>query len=177
VLCNLLENAGKYTPPGSHIHIDAVAQDKEILIRVADDGPGIPEGQDKIIFEKFVRGERESATPGAGLGLAVCQAIMQAHHGRIWVERGDPPHAGARFSIALPLGQAPSMAPEGTQEAAQEPAREAARESAQEPPREAALEPAQEPARKRGQEPARDDGRTAAPSRIGGARTPPLFSE
>jgi two-component system sensor histidine kinase KdpD len=138
VLCNLLENAGKYTPPGSHIHIDAVARDNEILIRVADDGPGIPDGQDKVIFDKFVRGERESATPGAGLGLAVCHAIMQAHQGRIWVERGDPPYAGARFSIALPLGQAPTIAPEGPQEAAEEPARTATQEPAGGSPREAA---------------------------------------
>ncbi|HTK03118.1 MAG TPA: sensor histidine kinase KdpD [Bordetella sp.] len=135
VLCNLLENASKYTPPGSHVHIDAIARDNELLIRVADDGPGVPPGQEKAIFEKFVRGERESATPGAGLGLAVCHAIMQAHHGRIWVETAEPGagdeallslrdsspreaarpsggRAGARFVVELPLAQAPAIAPE-----------------------------------------------------------------
>ncbi|ARP89689.1 two-component sensor histidine kinase [Bordetella genomosp. 9] len=112
VLCNLLENAAKYTPPCSHVHIDALPREHDLLMRVADDGPGIPAGQEKTVFEKFVRGERESATPGAGLGLAVCQAIMQAHQGRIWVEPGEPPYAGARFVILLPLGQAPAIAPE-----------------------------------------------------------------
>ncbi|ANN73340.1 sensor histidine kinase [Bordetella bronchialis] len=112
VLCNLLENAGKYTPPGSHVHIDAIARDKELLVRVADDGAGVPAGQEKAIFEKFERGQRESATPGAGLGLAVCDAIVQAHQGRIWVETGDPPYSGARFVLALPLAQAPAIAPE-----------------------------------------------------------------
>jgi two-component system, OmpR family, sensor histidine kinase KdpD len=112
VLCNLLENACKYTPPGSHVRIDAIARESDILIRVADDGPGVPPGQETAIFDKFVRGERESATPGAGLGLAVCQAIVQAHHGRIRVETGDPPYAGARFVVELPLTRAPAVAPE-----------------------------------------------------------------
>jgi two-component system sensor histidine kinase KdpD len=112
VLCNLLENAGKYTPPDSRVHIDASAREDEFLIRVADNGHGVPAGQETAIFEKFVRGERESATPGAGLGLAVCQAILQAHQGRIWVERGDAPYDGARFVISLPLAPAPDVAPE-----------------------------------------------------------------
>ncbi|WP_083228927.1 sensor histidine kinase [Bordetella sp. H567] len=112
VLCNLLENAAKYTPPGSHVHIDAIARDDEILVRVADDGPGIPARLEKAIFEKFVRGERESATPGAGLGLAVCHAIMQAHQGRIRVEPGEAPWDGARFVVQLPLTQAPAIAAE-----------------------------------------------------------------
>ncbi|OZI19940.1 two-component sensor histidine kinase [Bordetella genomosp. 9] len=112
VLCNLLENAAKYTPPGSHVYIDAIARESEILVRVADDGPGVPAGQETAIFDKFVRGERESATPGAGLGLAVCQAIVQAHQGRIRVEPGEPPYAGARFVVELPLTRAPAVAPE-----------------------------------------------------------------
>lgn len=112
VLCNLLENAAKYTPPGSHIHIDAEALERELLIRISDDGPGVPEGREQAIFDKFVRGERESATPGVGLGLAVCQAIMGAHHGRIWAERGEAPYGGARFVLSLPLSAAPEPYPE-----------------------------------------------------------------
>jgi two-component system sensor histidine kinase KdpD len=117
VLCNLLENASKYTRADSRIYIDALARGDEFLIRVADDGPGVPAGQETAIFQKFVRGERESATPGAGLGLAVCQAILQAHQGRIWVERGDAPYDGARFVIALPLARAPDIAPETVSQA------------------------------------------------------------
>jgi two-component system sensor histidine kinase KdpD len=112
VLCNLLENASKYTPAGSKVHIDAITREDEILIRVADDGPGIPPGQETAIFEKFVRGERESATPGTGLGLAVCHAIVQAHQGKILVERGEPPYSGARFVVVLPLAPAPAIDPE-----------------------------------------------------------------
>ncbi|ALM86527.1 DUF4118 domain-containing protein [Bordetella sp. N] len=112
VLCNLLENAAKYTPPGSQVRIEAAASADEMRITVSDDGPGVPAGAELSIFQKFVRGERESATPGVGLGLAVCQAIMSAHDGRIWVERGAPPLTGARFVIALPLRPAPGLDPE-----------------------------------------------------------------
>jgi two-component system sensor histidine kinase KdpD len=113
VLCNLLENAAKYTPPGSAVYIDAQAYDDKtfLALRVADDGPGVPAGREQAIFQKFVRGEKESATPGVGLGLAVCHAIMSAHQGRIWVERAAPPLRGARFVVALPLGEPPAPAP------------------------------------------------------------------
>ncbi|OWT72852.1 MULTISPECIES: DUF4118 domain-containing protein [unclassified Achromobacter] len=110
VLCNLLENAAKYTPPGSQVRIEADVVEAEMHIAVADDGPGVAPGAERSIFQKFVRGERESATPGVGLGLAVCQAIMSAHDGRIWVEAGTP--RGARFIIALPLRPAPDLDPE-----------------------------------------------------------------
>jgi two-component system, OmpR family, sensor histidine kinase KdpD len=110
VLCNLLENAAKYTPPGSQVRIEAEVVEAEMHIAVADDGPGVAPGAERSIFQKFVRGERESATPGVGLGLAVCQAIMSAHDGRIWVEAGTP--RGARFIIALPLRPAPDLDPE-----------------------------------------------------------------
>ncbi|GAA4325496.1 sensor histidine kinase KdpD [Pigmentiphaga soli] len=115
VLCNLLENAAKYTPPGSHIHVDAEAGDGELRVTVADDGPGVPPGAETRIFEKFTRGERESATPGVGLGLAVCRAIVDAHRGRIRVEpAGPPPARGARFVFTLPLGAPPAVQPEPT---------------------------------------------------------------
>ncbi|ARP96058.1 sensor histidine kinase [Bordetella genomosp. 13] len=107
VLCNLLENAAKYTPPGSPIHIDARAADGELHVEVRDHGPGVPEDMRQRIFEKFTRGGRESATPGVGLGLAVCKAILEAHHGRIWVEPGQG-GSGARFVFALPLGTPPA---------------------------------------------------------------------
>ncbi|MDE2203149.1 MAG: DUF4118 domain-containing protein [Burkholderiaceae bacterium] len=117
VLCNLLENAAKYTPDGTEIRIDAAVVGDELRLTVEDDGPGVPAGKERQIFEKFTRGERESATAGVGLGLAVCEAIVQAHGGRIWVEpaqRADQPagHAGARFVVALPRGNPPQIEPE-----------------------------------------------------------------
>ncbi|WP_444634834.1 DUF4118 domain-containing protein [Cupriavidus oxalaticus] len=117
VLCNLLENAAKYTPVGTEIRISAAVVQHEIRISVEDDGPGVPKGKERQIFEKFTRGERESATAGVGLGLAVCEAIMQAHGGRIWVEAAQRPdlpmrpggRTGARFTIALPRGNPPAV--------------------------------------------------------------------
>jgi two-component system sensor histidine kinase KdpD len=111
VLGNLLENAAKYTPAGSRVTIAARVAASDLLVTVTDDGPGLPAGREEALFEKFTRGERESATPGVGLGLAICRAIVEAHEGRIWVESaGNPaPHRGARFCFTLPLGVPPSM--------------------------------------------------------------------
>ena len=110
VLYNLLENAGKYTPPGTVIGIAAQASGDQLLVTVSDNGPGIPAGHREAIFEKFTRGSRESATPGVGLGLAISRAIVEAHHGKIWAE--NSPGGGARFCFTLPLGTPPTPAPE-----------------------------------------------------------------
>jgi len=107
VLCNLLENAAKYTPAGTAIDISAEARDSELLLSVADHGPGLPAGREEQLFDKFTRGEKESSTPGVGLGLAICRAIMQAHQGRIWAETAAG--GGARFVLSLPLGTPPSL--------------------------------------------------------------------
>lgn len=117
VLCNLLENAAKYTAAGTEIRIRAEAVDDEVRLVVEDDGPGVPAGSERQIFEKFTRGERESVTTGVGLGLAVCDAIVQAHGGRIWVEpvrEAAMPGVGigARFVVALPRGNPPVIEPE-----------------------------------------------------------------
>jgi len=121
VLANLLENAAKYTPADSHIQIDVRLKGSECMVAVADDGPGIPLGQEKAIFEKFARGESESATPGVGLGLAICRAIVEAHRGKIWAQnvaaetwfstesaRIAKKH-GAEFIFTLPLGTPPTV--------------------------------------------------------------------
>lgn len=112
VLCNLLENAAKYTPPGSTVHIHAAVHDGMMRVAVCDNGPGVAPGTERRIFEKFTRGDRESATPGVGLGLAVCEAIIQAHHGRIWVEHAPGQTSGAQFVFSLPLGTPPDVQPE-----------------------------------------------------------------
>jgi two-component system, OmpR family, sensor histidine kinase KdpD len=107
VLCNLLENAAKYTPADSEIRIEAATRGSDLHISVADNGPGLAPGSEETIFEKFARGERESATPGVGLGLTISRAIVEAHRGRIWAE--NIPAGGARFVFALPLGTPPDM--------------------------------------------------------------------
>ena len=107
VLVNLLENAVKYAPQSPEIGIAAQVVDGELRVSVSDTGPGVPKGQEESIFGKFTRGERETATPGMGLGLAICRAIVQAHHGRIWVDSAHAP--GARFCFTLPLGSPPQL--------------------------------------------------------------------
>jgi two-component system sensor histidine kinase KdpD len=116
VLCNLLENAAKYTPAGSIVQIRGVTTADTLAVSVSDDGPGLPPGQEEQIFEKFTRGERESATAGVGLGLAICRAIIEAHRGKIWAQ--NQPAGGARFSFTLPLGTPPEL-PQGLQELAE----------------------------------------------------------
>jgi two-component system sensor histidine kinase KdpD len=106
VLCNLLENAGKYTQPGSRIDISAVVQGSSAALTVADDGPGVASAMEETMFEKFTRGERETARNGVGLGLAICRAIVEAHGGTIEYARSDL--GGAAFIFTLPLGQPPS---------------------------------------------------------------------
>lgn len=107
VLCNLLENAGKYTPPRAHIGIKAARKDRAVEISVCDDGLGLPHGKEEALFDKFTRGRPESAVPGVGLGLAICRAIVEAHGGRIRAENAVP--HGACFIFALPLGTPPDL--------------------------------------------------------------------
>ncbi|GGY62780.1 DUF4118 domain-containing protein [Pseudoduganella albidiflava] len=107
VLGNLLENAAKYTPAGSTITLSARVFRGSLEVTVADDGPGLPAGQEEAIFEKFTRGERESAKPGVGLGLAICRAIIEAHGGAISARRGGG--GGAALVFTLPLGTPPAL--------------------------------------------------------------------
>lgn len=110
VFCNLLENAAKYTPAGSHIEIGATVHPQTVDVWVADDGPGLPTGREEAIFNKFERGQKESATPGVGLGLAICRAIVEAHGGTIRAE--NRVGGGARFLVSLPRGNPPIIASE-----------------------------------------------------------------
>ena len=110
VFCNLLENAAKYTPKGSQVEIGASADEHEVLVWVEDNGPGLPKGKEEEIFKKFERGHKESATPGVGLGLAICRAIIEAHGGTIHAENKRT--GGARFVFTLPKGTPPVIEPE-----------------------------------------------------------------
>ena len=107
VLCNLLDNACKYTPENSIITITARKNGADVWVSVADNGPGLPRDRELQIFDKFTRGEKESAKPGVGLGLSICQAIVQAHDGKIWAE-AQTPH-GTIFLFSLALGTPPAM--------------------------------------------------------------------
>jgi two-component system sensor histidine kinase KdpD len=103
VLVNLLENAARYTPAGSHIQMAAKQANKRVEIHVSDNGPGLPRGAETRVFEKFFRG---SSTPtpdgrrGAGLGLTICKAIVNAHGGQITARNGAK--GGAEFIVSLP---------------------------------------------------------------------------
>ncbi|KVH29690.1 DUF4118 domain-containing protein [Burkholderia cepacia] len=114
---NLFENAAKYTPPDTPLDIGAerVSEDGLPFVRVhVDDyGPGLPAGMETRIFDKFTRGEKESATPGIGLGLAICRAIVEAHGGKIGALNRTAPDGhvtGARFWFTLPV-ETPPAAP------------------------------------------------------------------
>lgn len=100
VLVNLLENAVKYNPVGSPITLSASAYGQEVLVEVADQGAGIPLGEEERIFDKFYR-VRPYTGSGVGLGLAICKAAIEAHGGRIWAE--NTPNGGAVFRFTLPL--------------------------------------------------------------------------
>lgn len=107
VLCNLVDNAVKYAPPDSEVAIEARRCEAGVEISVSDDGPGLAPGSESSIFEKFVRGQPESATSGVGLGLAICRAIVEAHGGSIRAE--NRPGGGARIAFTLPVGEAPAL--------------------------------------------------------------------
>ncbi len=105
VLVNLLENVSKYTPPGSTVTLSAQVSGDQLSVSVADNGPGLPAGREEAVFQKFTRGERESSTPGVGLGLAICRAIIESHQGKITASQR--PGGGAIFTFTLPLGTPP----------------------------------------------------------------------
>jgi len=116
VLWNLLENASKYSLSYAPIKIEAKWTGTEVVIGVADRGPGIPLGEREKIFQHFYRLDRDrrTHTKGSGLGLAICRGIVEAHGGRIWVE--DRPGGGSIFRIALPLPPPDPTGPEASKE-------------------------------------------------------------
>jgi two-component system sensor histidine kinase KdpD len=104
VFVNLLENAAKHTPPGTPVEISATAGADEVVVQVADRGPGLPAGEEERVFEKFHRAASVPGT-GVGLGLAICRGIVTAHGGRIWAE--NRPGGGAAFRFTIPVVGAP----------------------------------------------------------------------
>ncbi len=107
VFINLLENAAKYTPDSSEIVVSAAPDNDRVVIEVADRGPGFAQGDEERVWEKFYRGQAKGVR-GAGLGLAICRAIVLAHGGSIEAENRDG--GGAIIRIHLPTGgQAPQV--------------------------------------------------------------------
>ena len=109
VIVNLLDNASRYTPTGSRIEVVARHEGLQLIIRVADDGPGLPPGAETRVFEKFYRAAPQTpdGRRGVGLGLAICRAIVDAHDGRLTA--GNRPEGGAEFVIVLPTKEPPPV--------------------------------------------------------------------
>lgn len=97
---NLLDNVEKYTPAGTAVRITARAEDDVVRVTVDDEGPGLPRAERARLFDKFQRGRDEGTVVGAGLGLAICRAIVRAHGSEIVAS--DRPGGGARFQFTLP---------------------------------------------------------------------------
>ena len=105
VLINLVNNAVKYTPPGSNIRITAIQQEKAAEICVSDDGPGIPDERKELVFKMFFTGSNliGDSRRSLGLGLTLYQAIIHAHHNEMTL-KDNLPH-GCIFSFTLPLSE------------------------------------------------------------------------
>ncbi|MGH2974161.1 MAG: ATP-binding protein [Solirubrobacterales bacterium] len=106
MVLNLLDNAGRHTPPGSTIALRLREDGKEAVVEVADDGPGIPPGLRAQLFDRFVRGEGPADTavgPGSGLGLSIVRAVATSHEGS--VEVSESASGGALFRIRIPLNR------------------------------------------------------------------------
>jgi two-component system sensor histidine kinase KdpD len=100
VILQLIDNAFKYSPPGSPVVVAAEAAPDGIVFSVSDRGPGIPEGERERVFEKFYRCARDrQRLPGTGMGLTIAREIVQAHGGRIWVDTAPD---RSRFCFLLP---------------------------------------------------------------------------
>ena len=111
VFINLLDNTLNYTPPESPIALSAWVTDGTVTVEVADQGPGVPPGEEQRLFDKLYRGQYAGVRRGFGLGLTICRAIIEAHGGRIWAE--NRPSGGAAFRFILPLhGTPPPLVPE-----------------------------------------------------------------
>jgi two-component system sensor histidine kinase KdpD len=109
VIYTLIDNAAKYSPPGSKILIEATSDNNgAVALIVADEGPGIPADLRERVFDKFFRAMRdgdvsENKISGSGMGLAIARGIVEAHGGRIWIEDASSGH-GAKVLVSLPTG-------------------------------------------------------------------------
>jgi signal transduction histidine kinase len=102
ILTNLLANAAKYTPAGGTVEVAAHAENGHVSLSVADNGPGVPQSERDIVFDKFYRGRdaQKRGESGSGLGLAIVKSLVDLHGGSIRIEESAP--RGARFVVELP---------------------------------------------------------------------------
>lgn len=118
VVHNLIENALRYTPPGTPISVSAWTADAQVIVKVSDEGPGLSDDEAAKVFQRFYRGRASKSSraaggispssTGMGLGLTICEGIIRAHDGRIWAEPNTP--RGVAFMFSLPVKQPqPSM--------------------------------------------------------------------
>jgi len=106
VVVNVLENALKYSPADSRVHVTIAGTGRDVLVRVEDEGPGLASDELVRVFEPFHRGSSSAGTRGAGLGLAIARGFADANRCRVWAETGDL--GGAVFVIAIPTAAAPA---------------------------------------------------------------------
>lgn len=106
---NLLDNALKYTPEGGRVRLSCACAGGEVVVRVADTGPGIPAAEQPRIWERLYRGDASRSQRGLGLGLSLVKAIIEAHHGEVSVQ--SRPGEGAEFTVRLPQALTESSDP------------------------------------------------------------------
>jgi two-component system sensor histidine kinase KdpD len=112
---NLLGNAAKYTPVGTHVVVDARRNDTDVEVRVTDDGPGIPVESLEKVFDLFYRDpDSARAVAGSGIGLFVCRSLVEAMGGRMWAVR--PPQGGSEFGFTLRILEADELDADETEE-------------------------------------------------------------
>ncbi|HJS93221.1 MAG TPA: HAMP domain-containing sensor histidine kinase, partial [Solirubrobacteraceae bacterium] len=109
---NLIENAARHTPPGTHIRAATAIENGSAVLTVEDDGPGIPPELGSRVFDRFVRGP-QTANRGSGLGLAIVRAVAESHGGTVTLDQPDA-GTGARFIISIPRAPMATNAAEAT---------------------------------------------------------------
>lgn len=109
VLTNLIENAIKYTPPGTSIHVEAVRVENQVEVSVEDTGSGVPSEHLKHLFDKFYRVDKRSESPGTGLGLAITKGFVEAHGGRIWASNKGGGGFKVIFTLPAPASQSDAL--------------------------------------------------------------------
>lgn len=117
VIHNLVDNALRYTPPGAAMSITAWVADSNLILKVADEGPGLTDDERARVFQRFYRGrasEGHARAGGIGLGLTICEGIVRAHGGRIWAENNLP--RGVAFMILLPIDYPQPSVPQEPEE-------------------------------------------------------------
>ncbi len=119
VIHNLVDNALRYTPEGTPIEISAWTTDANVIVKVADQGPGLADDERAKVFLRFYRGRAARPTgtrSGVGLGLTICEGIVKAHGGRVWAEPNTP--RGVAFYFSLPIDRPQPVVPAEASEAA-----------------------------------------------------------